>query len=381
MGKSSGGSMPAPDPQIGQAALMNAKLGQEWLTFAKDTYADSKERQKPIDELALKVSQQQLDTATQQSQWAKEAHDRYQNQFVPLQDKFIQEAENYDTPEKQAAAAATAKADVVSAANGERAASQRQMAAMGVNPASGRWAGINRATDLGTAVASAGAQNNARTQVKNTGLNLRASAINMGNGLPAQAATNTGLGLNAGTGAANVTNAANGQFLAATGIMDRGYAGAMQGYTNQANILQNQYNSQLQAWGMQQQASAANNAGIMGGIGQIVGLGASIFSSKKLKTKKRKAKGNLKAVKQMPVERWRYKDGVADGGAAEHTGPYAEDFRKATGHGDGTTIPMQDMLGVTMGAVKELAGHVDRLERAVGIGRRNVARNPMKKAA
>ena len=383
MGSGGGSSAPAPDPQIGKAALMNAELGQEWLSFAKDTYAQAQERQKPIDELASKISEQQLLTSTQQNEWAKEAHDRYVDTFQPLQDKFIQEAESYDTPEKQAAAAAAAKADVTNAAASQRAQGNRQMAALGINPNSGRWAGINRATDLGTAVAAAGAQNNARTQVKNTGLNLRASAINMGNGLPAQASQSVGFGLNAGTGAANVTNAANGQFLASTGIMDRGYQGAMQGYTNQANILQNQYNSQLQAWGAQQQSNAQNTAGILGGIGQIAGLGLSIFSSKKLKKGKKKAKGNLKAVKAMPVDRWRYKEGVADGGAAEHVGPYAEDFQNATGTGDGTTIPMQDMVGVTMGAVKELAHKVEKIERAVGLGlnRQAQKRAPMKKKA
>jgi hypothetical protein len=43
------------------------------------------------------------------------------------------------------------------------------------------------------------------------------------------------------------------------------------------------------------------------------------------------------------------------------------------------------MLGVTMGAVQELAGHVERIERAVGLGAKNSARvskhKPMKKAA
>ncbi|MBI1202602.1 MAG: tail fiber domain-containing protein [Rhodopseudomonas sp.] len=369
-GGGGGGSAPAPDPQIGQAALKNAQTGEEWLNFAKDAYATSTERQKPIDALATQVSQQQLQSATQQNEWAQQAHDRYVDTFQPLQDQYVQEATNYDTPEKEAAAAATAKADVTSAAASQRGQSNRQMAAMGVNPASGRWAGINRATDLGTAVASAGAQNNARTQVKNTGLNLLGNAVNVGNGLPAQASQAVGLGLNAGTGSANVLNAANGQYLASTGIMNNGFQGQMQGYTNQANILQNQYNSQLQAWQTQQQTDAANNASILGGIGKIAGIGASLIfgSSKTFKTDKEPSKGNLKAVNAMPVENWRYKAGIADGGAAPHTGPYAEDFHKATGKGDGKTIPVQDMLGVTMGAVQELAGQVDRIEKAVGLG-------------
>ena len=140
--------------------------------------------------------------------------------------------------------------------------------------------------------------------------------------------------------------------------------------------------TQMSGWQAEQQMKAQQTASIMQGIGGIMGM---FMSSKKFKKGKKKAKGNRKAVKQMPVERWRYKEGVADGGAAEHTGPYAEDFQKATGLGNGKMIPAQDMLGVTMGAVQELAGQVERLERVVGLGAKNMARapkrKPMKKAA
>ncbi|WP_316205729.1 tail fiber domain-containing protein [Bradyrhizobium sp. SZCCHNS1012] len=357
---------------------MNAKTGEDWLDFAKNTYATSMERQKPIDALSQQIAQNQLDASKEQEQWAEQAHDRYVNQFEPLQDKFVQQAQNWDTPEKEAEAAAKAKADVATNAAQQQAANNRQMSAMGVNPASGKWAGVDRATSLATATSEAGAENNARNVVKQQGMALEGDAINIGNGLPSQASSSVGLGLNAGTGAMNVTNSANGQFLAAGGIMNTGYQGAMAGYSNEANILQNQYNSQLTAWYDQNSLANQQTAGMMSGIGSIIGL-AGMFSSKKLKKGKRKAKGNLKAVKQMPVEKWRYKEGVADGGAAEHTGPYAEDFQRATGHGDGTTIPIVDAIGVTMGAVQELSGQVDRLERAIGLGSNNSARAPKRK--
>ena len=247
---------------------------------------------------------------------------------------------------------------------------------MGVSPASGRFAGINRAADLGTAVTAAGAETNARNVVQQQGLALEGTAINVGNGLPAQASQAVGLGIGAGTSAANTTNAANGQFLAAVPMMSQGYQGAMAGYANQANILNDQYKTQMSGWQTQQQIQAQQTASIMQGIGGIIGLGAGMFmpSSKKFKTGKRASKGNLDAVKGMPVEKWRYKQGVGDNGAAEHTGAYAEDFKRQTGHGDGKTISVVDAIGITMGAVQELAGQVDRIEHAVGIGKRNAAR-------
>ena len=67
----------------------------------------------------------------------------------------------------------------------------------------------------------------------------------------------------------------------------------------------------------------------------------------------------------MPVDEWQYKRGVADGGKQRHVGPYAEDFKRETGKGDGKTIPVVDAIGTTMGAVKELSAKVDRLDKRV----------------
>lgn len=61
------------------------------------------------------------------------------------------------------------------------------------------------------------------------------------------------------------------RFLAAVPTMSQGYWGAIARYANQPNILQNQHNSQLQAWGVQQQTQAEEQAGMMSGIGAIFG--------------------------------------------------------------------------------------------------------------
>lgn len=376
----SSNSVPAPDPGIGQAAMMNAQLGQQWLNFAQNAYSTETQRQAGIDALDSQVEQQQLGASTEQQQWAEQAHNQYETETAPLIGQYTQQAENYDTPAKEQEAAATAKADVAENASQTQAANQRQEAAMGVNPASGRWAGIDRATALGTAVSEAGAENQARQQVKTTGLGLEANAINAGSGLPTQAEGEASLGLNAGTSATGIANAGNSQFLAGTGIMNTGFQGGMQGYANEGNLLQNEYNSELQGAEFQDQLGAEENQGIMSTIGSIAGLGVAgyMMSSKKVKNNKRASKGNLDAVRKMPVGRWNYKPGVADGGAAEHVGPYAEDFRKATGLGDGKTIPMQDAIGVSMGAINELADKLDQVHKAVGLGQATPKITPIK---
>jgi hypothetical protein len=86
----------------------------------------------------------------------------------------------------------------------------------------------------------------------------------------------------------------------------------------------------------------------------------------------------VKAIRTMPVDRWRYKPGAglaahkrASEGkativpdAAEHVGPYAEDFQKRFGVGDGKTINVIDAIGVTFAAMKGLAKEVDKLKGA-----------------
>ncbi|MFN4168121.1 MAG: tail fiber domain-containing protein [Pannonibacter phragmitetus] len=437
MGKSAP-SAPAPDPLIGAAALKQAETGEQWLSFSKDAFAASEARLAEIDALTKEVSrrqiglaedqaaftkqttaesmamareqqalaktvtEKQLALADEQAGYARQDRERYNTVFKPVEDQFVKAASEYDSPEKQAEAAAAAKADVQGATAQQRAAAQREAASMGLNPNSGRFQGLNRSADLGTALASAGAQNNARKQVRDTGLALKADVANLGRGLPAQSSQAAALGLQSGASAAGISNAAAGLGInagnAAIGNMgnaatlgmnagglglsaaqanlglanqsasgvNAGFSGAMNGYAGQANTLQNQYNSQLSAWQTQMQYSAQNASGIGSALGGLLGF-AFMSDEKKKKDKKPVPKGKaLDAVNDMPVEEWTYKEGVADEG--RHVGPYAQDFQKATGRGDGKKIMAQDAIGITMKAVQDLDDKVDRIADAVGLG-------------
>lgn len=379
---SKGGSKaPDPDPKIGEAALLQAETGVEWLNFAKDAFAISNERQAELDALTEEVTRRQLAIGDEQAGWARADRERYETLFKPLEDEFLAEARDYASPERQAAAAAEAKADVQSGAAVAKATAQREAAAMGINPASGRFAGIDRASEMGTALATAGAANAARQGVRDRGLALKADAVNLGRGLPAQSAQAAALGLSANAGAVGLNQATNSQFLASTGIMGQGYQGQMAGYAGQANTLQNLYNSQIDVWRTQQQLRAQNAAGIGSAIGGIFGM---FMSDEDVKEDKAPIDDGaaLDAVNAMPVEEWTYKQGVADEG--RHVGPYAQDFAEATGKGDGRTIAVQDAIGITMKAVQDLDDKVDRIADAVGTvapakteaGRRKPARKP-----
>jgi hypothetical protein len=139
------------------------------------------------------------------------------------------------------------------------------------------------------------------------------------------------------------------------------------------------------------QTSYANNAGgsDMGGFGSLLGGAASLAtaaksaggwgalitgSSKKIKTDRHPAHPALRGVRNLQIDNWRYKKGVADEG--EHTGPYAEDVRREFGDRaapGGKVVDMISMQGVMLKAIQELDKKVDRVA-AVRKGVKRAAR-------
>ena len=408
----SGDSSPAPqpDPAISQAATQQADLGQQWLDFSKAQYATSQQRQSDLDALtksygdkALDLAQQQVDYSKgiadkessvldQQLQYAQEDRDRYNTTFKPIEDQFIEEATNYGSPAAQDEAAAEARADVENSAAIQQGTAERQAMGLGLRPDSGRYAGLDRAAGLGTALATAGAENTARQGVRDKGLALTGQVVDLGRNLPTMAQSETSLGLNAGnqavgnvgtainnqisTGNAVIGNTQQNQNLSnsAVGMVGSGYGGASTGLSSEASTLSNLYSQNLNAYNQQQANEQSGFNGLMGALGTGAGLilGAAstpwwMGSSKKIKTDKHAIPSGLarRAVDSMPVERWTYKPGVEDGGT--HIGPYAEDFQKATGQGDGRGIDIRDAVGLTMRAVQDLSKEVSRLEKAAGL--------------
>lgn len=307
-----GGGAPKPDKNIGIAAMKSAETG----------------------EAALRWMQEQAKIT---NLWADEDRTRYKTVFEPLQDQFIAEAKDYASPERRMAAQDQAAADVAIAASQAGGQRRRQMGALGVNPASGRF--INAEAKAGTdvALATAGARNLAGRTVDDTGRQLRAAAINMGSGMGVNPGTSIGLSNSAG---------------------NAGFGAAQQGYGQQGQLLNADFQNRMQAYQAKQNAIG----GIFGALGTVAGS-IPWGSSEDIKTDKRPYTGALGAVRDMRVEEWTYKPGEGDGG--RHVGPYAEEFAATTGMGDGKTIDPISAMGVAMGAIKELADKVDRIETAV----------------
>lgn len=320
----------------------------------------------------------------QQFDFGSEQNGRYRDTFMPIENRIAKDAMEWDSDARQTSEAAKARADVLSNAASTQRASQRSMAAMGINPNSGRFAGVQRAGDVSTALAAAGAENASRDMVRQQGIQLRGQAADLGqrvmasgfdavrlgqqtraqqmaaeqsgsaargsavttgmqseaNGLSSAAsiranglstamqaktgglaatgvgntaaamgagasgnayqsaslgATNPygaaqlgagqqgqgyaglGLGLNAGSTAIGSMGAGNSNFYANAGVMGAGYNGAIGANSSAGSMLNTQYGNQLNAWGMQQQASAQSSSGLGSMLGTIAGAGITAY--------------------------------------------------------------------------------------------------------
>ena len=94
-------------------------------------------------------------------------------------------------------------------------------------------------------------------------------------------------------------------------------------------------------------------------LGPALIAGAMAFSSRALKDSHGPAPVPvLPILGKLPVELWNYK-----GDKEVHFGTYAEDFKAASGLGDGATINLLDMTGLLLKGIQELTARVAELEK------------------
>ena len=94
---------------------------------------------------------------------------------------------------------------------------------------------------------------------------------------------------------------------------------------------------------------------LMGGGGALLMGAGAMSSSIRLKDPIDEVDDEavLDKVKRLRVERWTWKPEVSSDGSV-HSGPYAEDMKELFDVGDGTTMPVYDMIGVLFAMVKAL---------------------------
>lgn len=260
---------PPPAPDLGPAAeaseavaRMQQETAREQLAWAREQYTSNRA-------LLDEVLEVQMPAMREQYQQARSDRERYETMFRPMEDQFVQEAQEYDTPERREQMRGSAIADVNTQFDAQRRNALQRLEGYGVDPSQTR----NAALDIGVRTQQAMAQAQAATgsdrRVEDTGRALRSDAINMGRGALSNAAGfyNQAVGSGSqGVGNANATTSTGAGAIQSS----LGFSGqALQGYGQNANIQSQGFQNQLGAYNAQQAATA----GMMSGIGSIVGLG------------------------------------------------------------------------------------------------------------
>lgn len=254
---------PKADPAIGRAAESNAELAKEQSAVAREQLQWEKDRAEKQDPLLQKIVDQQIAVGDKNAARSDEQWQIYRDLFAPVEEQMVEDANNWDSPERQARMAAEAGADVTKSYRGALDSNQRAMERMGINPNSGRFAALNNETNLGLAKDTAGAMNMARRGTEKEGLALRTGAAQFGRNMP-----NTGLA--ADSAALNAGSSATANMATGAGVHNAGlntasnwFGGAQAGNSAAGQLGLGQYQGQLQAWQGQQEA--------LGGIGSLIG--------------------------------------------------------------------------------------------------------------
>ncbi len=395
-----GNDQQAPDPNPGLIAQANASadsakiyagVAQDQLAWSKDLANKQIALAQPVIDQQRAIAKQQMDIAGQNQANANEQWNYYKSTFQPVEQQTVRDAMNWDSPARKELLASKAEQDVAAGydANAETAA--RNAMRYGGSPDSGAALALRQSAGLSRAKDMALVSNEATQNVDQQGVALRSGVANFGRNMPNTASNAFSTSISAGNSAVNSGSAAVGNSNA-TGSAAIGMTGGPGQWASLGNsarataggLYNDMYQGQLSAWNTNLQS----NAGMWGGLGKLAGTALSAYgsyagsaaiaaamagSSKDVKEDKAPVDGNavLAGLSRIPVDSWKYKDGVEDSG--RHVGPYAEDVQRQFGDAaapGGKQLDLVTANGLVMAGLKALNAKVDKLSRGkVGLSR------------
>lgn len=272
MSKSAGGGAPSPDPNIGIAQREMSQLAKEQYEYFKfNIWPTMQEESARMTEAGIKTQEQQYKAGEKQMALSDEYLGRMRQKFYPLQDQLLQEARQYSAESEQARQASQAIGDIRGQFANAQSQNAMQLASYGINPTSGRFAGMANANQVMEAATGAAAATRARSAAEQLGWAKRMDVQGLGSGLAGSQSTAMGLGLNAGSQSLASGMTGMNAYGQLGNSVSQGIGGAMQGWQGVGNLGVQSYNTQVNAWGQQQQANAANNAAMGSTIGALAG--------------------------------------------------------------------------------------------------------------
>ncbi len=268
MGK--GDSPPPPD----YSPLANASTESAQIMAAQGdrVLAETTRQYDKNMEVAAPVIAAQLGIMRDTNEQGQDYYDYMKGTFRPVEEGLVKDANEFSTAGAKEGFARKAVADLESAQAREQVQSDRAMASMGVNPNSGRFAGMNRMQAIMNAGTRAGAATNARERADALGFAKRMDVVGIGRNLPGASSASYQVATGAGNSAVGNQMAPSGQLLngmaQGAGITGQGLQMKQQGLSTIAGLQSQNYNAAL-----------ANDSGGSGLVGLMGTLGGAYLGS------------------------------------------------------------------------------------------------------
>ena len=230
------------------------------------------------------IADQQMAAQAEQMQQARDYYDYQRDTFRPLERSIVQDAQRFNTEAYREQLASQAAADAGRAFGISQQQNQRAMAAMGVNPNSGRFAGMQNATGLQQAAMRANAMTGTRQQAEQMGYARQLDAAGLGRGLAGASLGAYGGATGAGSAAGQSAQSAGQNYMRNMGMGANTIAtGQKMNLSGLSNILNNQTQTYIN--------TAGSPLGDIGGF-----LGGAAAAKTAFFPSDRKIKENIKEV-------------------------------------------------------------------------------------
>ena len=260
-----------------QAAQQAYQLGTDQLNWTKQVWAQEQPLMDASEKQQMDLASQEEQSLEQSNRESAQQYQEYEQTYAPLEQSYAAEAAGWDTPQAIANARGAAMSDVAEQGQAGLNTAAETLRSYGINPGSGRYAGLYTGAQPMIAASEAAAGTTAAQNLRMQKMGLEAGAIDTGRGLVNStsqlASTGTGAGTSAGNnaqGAAGVANAnlSTGStamtnpsqwFNSGTNAMNS-YVGAVNGY--------NDSNAKFA------EAGGAEMGGLGSALGSALGIGA-----------------------------------------------------------------------------------------------------------
>lgn len=209
-----------------------------------------------------------LPAAKQYFDQARGLGDVVSKDYAPAVSEYIQNARNYDTPEKRAMARQGAMTDVMSAGDAARKSAMERLESYGIDPSVTRSASLDQNARLQTALEAVRQGRQAGLDVEERGQQYLSSALQAG----AQAG---GLGLSAGQTGAGMLQSATQTANQVGNTWANIWGTPMQNLEAQKGLIESSLNAKATEVASKQAAQGAKSSGLAG-IGSTVGTLAGV---------------------------------------------------------------------------------------------------------